>query len=193
MHCTDLLLVGFGQLNQQIAKRALGWQVLAMRRTPGPNVLVQDARQPWQTPITAKVVVVAVSADERTPQGYSESYLAVAKQIKAAINSGVLTTQSLIWVSSTRVIGKATGDIDDHTLAQPADDAGQVLAECEQVVGQMNCQTTVARLTGIYGTNRQWMLRQWQAGKLHGDGVLTNRIEEGDAARALLFLSLIHI
>lgn len=192
MRCTDLLLVGFGQLNQQIAKQALGWQVLAMRRTPGPGVLVQDARQPWQTAIKAKVVMVAVSADERTPQGYADSYLAVAKQIKAAIDQGVLIAQSVIWVSSTRVIGNASGYIDDHTQAQPSDEAGKVLADCEAVVGQMGCATTVARLTGIYGMQRQWMLRQWQAGKLHGDGTLTNRIEESDAARALLFIAQQH-
>ncbi|WP_119395278.1 Rossmann-fold NAD(P)-binding domain-containing protein [Salinibius halmophilus] len=191
MHSTDYLFIGFGALNQNVAAllKQTGRTTLGIRRRQQTGALVLDASLPWTETVHCKVAVVAVSADERTPDGYRASYQAVAEQVSSALLQGKLVANALIWVSSTRVLGAATGNIDDETAAQPNDEAGEVLAHCEQIVADMPITTTVARLTGIYGTGRQWMLRQWREGKLHGDGTLTNRIEATDAARALALIA----
>lgn len=187
MQQTDVLLLGYGRLNQAVASqlKQRGLSTLGMRRTPMSGVLVQDARQPWQQPLRVRAVVIAVSADERSPQGYRDSYLRVAQQIADAMRQGLLQTQAVVWISSTRVLAASEGLIEDDHPATPNDEQGEVLAQCERIIAQLDCRSSCLRLSGIYGPDRQWMLRLWRQGQLSGECQLTNRIHIDDASRAI--------
>jgi nucleoside-diphosphate-sugar epimerase len=69
----------------------------------------------------------------------------------------------LIFASSTSVYAQRQGEIvDESSPADPAHEKGQILREAEELVLSYN--GIVARLGGIYGPGRSFLLRRFRAG-----------------------------
>lgn len=97
-----------------------------------------------------------------------------------------------LYTSSTSVYPQVNGEIVDETsFADPDRDTGRLLREAENIA--LNAQGSVARLAGIYGPGRSFVLKNLLEGKAaiegnHGQGRILNQIHADDAAAALVHL-----
>ncbi len=97
-----------------------------------------------------------------------------------------------LYTSSTSVYPQADGEtVDETTPAEPDRDTGRLLREAENLALAAN--GTVARLAGIYGPGRSFLLKNLLEGKAaiegnEGQGRLLNQIHAQDAATALAHL-----
>jgi nucleoside-diphosphate-sugar epimerase len=98
---------------------------------------------------------------------------------------------SLLFTSSTSVYAQNRGEIVDETSpAAPAHERGRILREAEELVLSHNGM--VARLGGIYGPGRSFLLRKFLAGEavLAGAGDrFINEAHRDDIAAALFLLA----
>ena len=93
----------------------------------------------------------------------------------------------LILTSSTSVYGQTDGSvIDESSPAEPRAETGRILLEAEEFV--LGAGGSVARLAGIYGPGRSFLLRRFLEGAARIDGRWINQIHRDDAASALAFL-----
>jgi shikimate kinase/nucleoside-diphosphate-sugar epimerase len=97
-----------------------------------------------------------------------------------------------LYTSSTSVYPQADGEIvDEASFADPDRDTGRLLREAENIA--LNAQGAVARLAGIYGPGRSFVLKNLLEGKAAiegnlGQGRILNQIHADDAASALVHL-----
>jgi shikimate kinase/nucleoside-diphosphate-sugar epimerase len=97
-----------------------------------------------------------------------------------------------LYTSSTSVYPQTDGEIVDETsFADPDRDTGRLLREAENIA--LNAKGAVARLAGIYGPGRSFVLKNLLEGKAaiegnHGQGRILNQIHADDAASALVHL-----
>lgn len=92
-----------------------------------------------------------------------------------------------IFTSSTSVYGQTDGDVvDERSLAEPGAETGKILRETEEYSLQHG--GSVARLAGIYGPGRSFLLRRFLEGEAQIDGRWINQVHREDAAAALAFL-----
>lgn len=106
----------------------------------------------------------------------------------------VLAPGRLVFASSTSVYGQTDGSVvDEGSPAAPSIETGSVLLEAE--VAALAAGGTVARLAGIYGPGRSYLLKRYLSGEAAIDagvagagGRWLNQIHRDDAASALAFL-----
>lgn len=195
---SQVLLAGVGDLNRRVARRLLdiGTAVTGFRRS------VEDPRlgfrqqsldlseQPW--PDTgAEAIVVALSAPERTSDGYYRGYVAPIEQLGRSLQHWQRLPQRILVVGSSRVYGVDDGrELTEDSPIEPADWAGERLADMEAAVDALPVQSCVARLSGIYGPGRDWLKRMAVAATERPPerNHWTNRIHIEDAAAALVHL-----
>ena len=96
----------------------------------------------------------------------------------------------LLFTSSTSVYAQRDGSwVTESDLAEPLHDSGRILRETEQLV--LGRGGVVARLAGIYGPGRSFLLKQFLAGEAvidpEGDRFI-NQIHRDDIAAALFLL-----
>lgn len=194
-----LLCAGVGQLNQRLAKlwAANGGDLLGYRRSAPDASLgfhqrsVDLTTETWPDP-SADIIVIAVSAQQRTLEHYRQTYTGTVQQLSRSLSEWTRRPSRVLVVSSTRVYGEGNGSrIDDAATAQTEDPYGQCLLEMEKVVHDLPCESAVVRLSGIYGPGRDWLYRQAlkpENDELHNDK-WTNRIHIDDAAAAILHIA----
>lgn len=97
-----------------------------------------------------------------------------------------------LYTSSTSVYPQISGEtVDESSSAEPDRDTGRLLREAENLA--LNAGGAVARLAGIYGPGRSFVLKNLLEGKAaiegnDGQGRLLNQIHADDAAAALVHL-----
>ena len=95
-----------------------------------------------------------------------------------------------LFTSSTSVYPQVNGELVSEESATDLErETGNILLESEQII--LNAHGTVARLAGVYGNGRSYLLRRFLAGEaaMEEDGSrLLNHTHHEDAARAILFL-----
>ncbi len=97
-----------------------------------------------------------------------------------------------LYTSSTSVYPQANGElVDEDSMAEPMRDTGGLLREAEKIALAAN--GAVARLAGIYGPGRSFILKNLLEGKAviegnRGHGRLLNQIHAEDAASALVHI-----
>ena len=98
--------------------------------------------------------------------------------------------QHLFFISSTRVYGQVTDKfLSESTNPQPSDYGGRALLEAEKCLENLLFKSTILRLSGIYGDDRQHMLRiASDIKKWPPEDRWTNRIHEEDAVSFIGFL-----
>ncbi|WP_108124028.1 NAD-dependent epimerase/dehydratase family protein [Saccharospirillum mangrovi] len=194
------LLAGVGDLNRRVVRRFLerGKQVVGFRRRAADPSLgfeqqsLDLATQRWPD-VGAAGIVVALSAGERTPEGYRRAYVEPIQQLAASLAHWSQPPKRVVVVSSTRVYGADDGrDMDETSPPEPTDWAGELLLEMEALVADLPVPTVVARLSGLYGPGRDWLRRQARKADVEppARNHWTNRIHIDDAAAALVHLML---
>lgn len=98
--------------------------------------------------------------------------------------------QHLFFVSSTSVYGDNNDQfIDEFSETSPKNFRGTILLEAENLLNTVKFNSTVLRLSGIYGSGRNYMIKLSQdAESWPKVDRWTNRINEDDAANFIIFL-----
>jgi len=132
------------------------------------------------------VVIQCASSGGGDAEEYRRIYLDGARNLLHAFPSA-----RLLFTSSTSVYAQQHGDIVDETSpANPAHEKGQILREAEELVLSHNGM--VARLGGIYGPGRSFLLRKFLAGEAvldNADDRFINQAHRDDIAAALFLLA----
>lgn len=132
------------------------------------------------------VVVQCASTGGGGADEYRRVYLEGARNLLHAFSSA-----RLIFTSSTSVYAQRQGEIVDETSpADPAHEKGQVLRETEELV--LSHDGIVARLGGIYGPGRSFLVRRFLAGGAvleEEDDRFINQAHRDDIASGLVVLA----
>jgi nucleoside-diphosphate-sugar epimerase len=193
-----LVLAGIGDLNKRVARRwaASGGDVVAMRKGLVDSALTVDqipidlATQQWPD-LSADYMVVALSAKTRSLEGYQQAYLEPLKLLRLSMADWSTLPKRIIVVSSTRVFGENGAEIiTDTSQASSLDPYADILLNMEDIVESLPTSTCIARLSGIYSRDRDWLIRMARRAdqELPKTNHWTNRIHVEDAASALIHL-----
>jgi nucleoside-diphosphate-sugar epimerase len=132
------------------------------------------------------VVVQCASTGGGDADEYRRVYLKGARNLLHAFPSA-----RLIFTSSTSVYAQRQGEIVDETSpADPAHEKGRILREAEELV--LSHDGIVARLGGIYGPSRSFLLRKVLAGGAildEGGERFVNQVHRDDIASGLFLLA----
>lgn len=202
-----VLFIGCGDIGVRTIQRlecsqgGLVWQALAMRRHPErlpPNIssVAVDLRD---TEALAGLlvshcfdaIVVTLTADQMTDQGYADTYVAGAKALQSAIVQSGQPPGLVIWVSSTGVYHQSNGEwVDELSETNPSSFRGKRLLEAEQVIQQLAVSSVVVRFSGIYGPGRSRLISQVRQGVIASAVPVhwANRIHSEDCAGVLAHL-----
>ncbi len=195
-----ILMAGCGALGQRIGL-ALAEQhhVFGMRRhasrVPLPLTPVQaDLNAPdelvTQLP-QADVVVVCLTPDQYDAEGYERTFIHGLNNLLQILESSPTPPVRVFFVSSTAVYGQSDGQwVHESSPTEPGRYNGQILVRAEQRLAQSPLQTTVVRLSGIYGQGRGSMLSKITNGEVapNPNSGYTNRIHEDDAVGSICHL-----
>jgi nucleoside-diphosphate-sugar epimerase len=201
------LFVGCGDIgvrtiqSLECSQDGLVWQALAMRRHPerlSPNISSvavdlkdTEALAGLLASRSFDAIVVTLTADQMTDQGYVDTYVAGAQALQSAIVQSGQSPGLVIWVSSTGVYHQSNGEwVDELSETNPSSFRGKRLLEAEQVIQQLPVPSVVVRLSGIYGPGRSRLISQVRQGVVVPAVPVhwTNRIHSEDCAGVLTHL-----
>lgn len=129
-------------------------------------------------------VIHCASSSRGGAEMYQSVYVNGMRHLAAAFPGAFL-----LYTSSTSVYPQVQGEtVDEDSPAEPDRETGRLLREAENVALQAG--GAVARLAGIYGPGRSFILKNLLEGKAaiegnEGQGRLLNQIHADDAATAL--------
>jgi nucleoside-diphosphate-sugar epimerase len=195
-----ILIAGCGYVGRATADllHKRGWKVEGW--TASPQSAAQLAAKPYAVhavDITISgavsavreefdVVIQCASSGGGEPEKYRRIYLEGARNLLH-----VFPGSRLLFTSSTSVYAQQHGDIVDETSpANPSHEKGQILREAEELVLSHN--GIVARLGGIYGPGRSFLLRTFLAGDAvldQKDDRLINQVHRDDIVSAIFLLT----
>lgn len=202
----QVLIIGCGDLGSTVASRLVQQhlQVTGVKRhtaeIPGVAVITADVTQPASliplTRLTPQIILYCVAAGGQTDVQYQAHYV---DGLKHVLDTQAANTQlkHVFFVTSTRVYGQQTDQLLDETVAAiPNDFGGERLLQGEQLLTalangnypQSSYQSTVLRLSGIYGPGRLRMIRLAETGQWPAQDSWSNRIHCDDAAAFITFL-----
>lgn len=192
MENRHLLLIGQGYVGREIVNMARenGWAVTGVSRS-GSNgsekgdVSDLESMQQLSQRVKPTHVVHCASASGGGVEGYERVYRDGCKNL-----TEVFPEAEILFTSSTSVYAQVDGSVvDEESETAPQSVTGKLMLEAEQAV--LKAGGKVARLAGIYGDGRSYLLRRFFAGDavIEGDGKrYVNYIHQKDAASACLFL-----
>jgi nucleoside-diphosphate-sugar epimerase len=196
-----ILIVGCGDLGGTVATQlsAMNIQVTGVRRSDaaisGVEIIQADITDVSSLevlkPIQPDILIYCVAANGQTDEQYKANYVDGLRNVLATQLENP-SLKHVFFVSSTRVYGQKTdGLLDESMPAIAADFGGERLLEAEALLNNLSCNTTVLRLSGIYGAGRLRMInlakssQNWPA-----QNSWSNRIHKDDAAAFMVFLVL---
>ncbi len=132
------------------------------------------------------VVLQCASSRGGDAEKYRRVYLEGARNLIQAV-----PTAALLFTSSTSVYAQNQGDVvDENSPANPVHEKGQILREAEELV--LAHRGIVARLGGIYGPGRSFLLRKFLAREAvldYLDDHFINQAHRDDIVSALFHLA----
>ncbi len=202
-----VLIAGCGFVGERAADllHAAGHEVIGLTHSPESAARLA-AMKPWcieSCDISHRDAVIALAAKidpasidavihcASSSRGGAEMYQAVYVDGMRHLVSA-FPKAFLCYTSSTSVYPQVNGEtVDESSPAEPDRDTGRLLREAETIA--LNAGGAVARLAGIYGPGRSFVLKNLLEGKAaiegnHGQGRLLNQIHADDAAAALAHL-----
>jgi nucleoside-diphosphate-sugar epimerase len=208
------LIAGFGDLGREIADNMqadpdlAGEAVLALRRNiPKPELKAAKTNSPnlsWlqadlldlkslhKLPTGITHVVFCATPDQRDEASYQATYVQGLRNLLQALKDTGNAQTRVLFVSSTAVYGaEQTGWLDETSATEPSGFNGRVLLEAERELTQQWADPLILRLSGIYGPNRVFLLKQLLTGATSvpaSDAYWANRIHVTDAALAVIHL-----
>lgn len=190
-----IVVIGAGFVGAPLCRllAAGGHEVIGVTKGGGDGSLAGDVadRASVEALGAADVVVHCASSGRGGDRvgRYRAVYLQGCRNIVAAMAPG-----RLVFVSSSSVYGQTDGSrVDERAVTEPATQTGRVLLEAERVV--IDAGGAVARLAGIYGPGRSYLLKKYLEGTAQIDGESpdapgrwVNQVHRDDAAGALAAL-----
>ena len=187
------------------------WQTLAMRRKPSALPSDIEAIQgdlcdsenflSILDNSNVDVIVVTLTPDSISDQGYLDSYVNGANVLKSTIKKLSYRPQLIIWVSSTGVYGQSCGEwVDESSVTSPKSYRGKRLLEAENLVKSISkelvtnnstlIKSVIVRFSGIYGPGRVRLLNQIKKGNIASKHPVswTNRIHVVDCAGIIIHI-----
>lgn len=196
----SVLIVGCGDLGSAVAVllHQAGHQVVGVRKSAQPLPLKMQTVQLDITSPTAvsaveffkpEIILYCVAATAQDDENYYQHYVLGLQHVLAAqaINPNL---KHVFFVSSTRVYGQQTDELlDEATPAKANDFGGYRLLEAEQELKNINCSSTVLRLSGIYGPGRLYLVNMAKdPARWPHHNQYSNRIHRDDAAGFIAYL-----
>jgi nucleoside-diphosphate-sugar epimerase len=198
-----VMIVGCGDLGGEVASQLakIGIQVIGVKRSAtqlaGVSIIQADVTAPATlhqlNEIQPEILIYCVAANGQTDEQYQAAYVDGLRNVLATQLKNT-ALKHVFFVSSTRVYGQETDVLLDETVeALPADFGGKRLLEGESLLKNLPCNSTILRLSGIYGAGRLRMINLAAALKTFPENwpaqnSWTNRIHRDDAAAFLVFL-----
>jgi nucleoside-diphosphate-sugar epimerase len=190
---SELLIVGYGQLGENIAELAPHWplsgRVLGLSRSPRRASLTADvthketlllAREACPRPLA-----IVYCASPRS-QNYDDIYVRGVENVIT-----VWPEARLLLVSSTAVYGTTSlTTLDESSPIEPKTQTELAIAEGEKRVLAARADNWVVRPSGIYGPGRTSLLVRLLESPLSAEesARISNRIHQRDLARVILTL-----
>lgn len=196
----SVVIAGCGDLGTETGLRlaSLGHRVIGLRRSAQklPSEIEGQAIDlSFEVPTLpgdTTIVVIAMSPDERSVDGYRAAYVKSVLNIVAAIRNDCAAPPRVLYVSSTAVYGIDDGSwVDESTPAHPSSPTAIVLLEAEETLLRHMPEATILRLGGLYGPGRTREIDRIRQGvaKISREPEFTSRIHRDDAAAAIVHLT----
>ncbi|ROQ38480.1 nucleoside-diphosphate-sugar epimerase [Frondihabitans sp. PhB188] len=194
-----ILIAGAGDLGTEVGLRfvAQGEHVVAVRRRADllpaalDSVSLDLRSDRLVVPPDTTVIVVALTAGERSPEAYRATYVDGLAAVLDAVDASEADPRILL-VSSTAVYGVDDGsEVTEATEALPSTPTAEVLLEAEVLLNRRAAHPVVVRVGGIYGPGREFLIDQVRSGasSVPEASPFTNRIHRDDIAAALVHLA----
>lgn len=188
------VLLGCGDLGTRVGEtlHGAGHEVIGVRRNvsalpPFVRGVAADLASGPVPDLPADLLVITMTPDRRDATGYRTTYVeGVRRGLEAVLRAR--TPRRAVLVSSTSVYGDLEGDLDETTEIAPQADRAQILLESERLFHDALPHGTVLRLSGLYGTPGNRLVRRVREGANADPGRWTNRIHREDAAGAITHL-----
>ena len=194
----NILIVGCGAVGGQLAHNLAqqGHTVTGIKRSPRTNnadsAVRMVAADISQASTLTKIandfdrLVFAVSTDGRTEASYKSVY-------QAGLDNVLAKFPNIPWlfVSSTSVYAQNQGEwVDEQAVAEPILLNSQLIRAAEQKITAANPSNIVVRFSGIYGSERRYLLdKAAQTPAIQQTpAYYTNRIHQDDCVGVLAFL-----
>lgn len=197
--CGDIAVRAIAQL--QNLQPDSDWQPLGMRRnvTKLPasiNAVAGDVRdgvylQDILNSQNIDVLVVTLTPNQMSDEGYRDSYVVAAQSIESAVKACKQPPRLIVWVSSTGVYGQNSGEwVNESTETNPVSFRGKRLLEAENVISSLPMISVIVRFSGIYGPGRNRLVNQITKGEPVPEQPVswTNRIHSEDCAGVIVHL-----
>lgn len=194
-----LLVIGCGKLGQKLGllakKTPLDLLGFKRKKITSTNIRIEQ-QDIFDKSFFDKVkihspdfILYSLSADEQLEKSYRRNYVEGLKQVIKSIKY-INNFQHLFFVSSTSVYGDNNDQfIDEFSETSPKNFRGTILLEAENLLNTVKFNSTILRLSGIYGSGRNYMIKLSQdAESWPKVDRWTNRINEDDAANFIIFL-----
>lgn len=194
-----LLVIGCGKLGQKLGllakKTPLDLLGFKRKKITSTNIRIEQ-QDIFDKSFFDKVkiyspdfILYSLSADEQSEKSYRKNYVDGLKQVIKSIKY-INNFQHLFFVSSTSVYGDNNDQfIDEFSETSPKNFRGTILLEAENLLNTVKFNSTILRLSGIYGSGRNYMIKLSQdAESWPKVDRWTNRINEDDAANFIIFL-----
>lgn len=194
-----LLVIGCGKLGQKLGllakKTPLDLLGFKRKKITSTNIRIEQ-QDIFDKSFFDKVkihspdfILYSLSADEQSEKSYRRNYVEGLKQVIKSIKY-INNFQHLFFVSSTSVYGDNNDQfIDEFSETSPKNFRGTILLEAENLFNTVKFNSTILRLSGIYGSGRNYMIKLSQdAESWPKVDRWTNRINEDDAANFIIFL-----
>jgi nucleoside-diphosphate-sugar epimerase len=192
-----VLQIGCGGLGTLIAQETLthGHELTIVRRSKqavpaGAQVLYLDvvAGESLSALAELQPEILLYCLAPVEGQSYQQTYVQGLKNVLAHVPRTAL--RHVFFISSTGIYGENQGEqIDDNSPVVISNAEGQVMLDAEQLLDDLPCGHTALRVSGIYGPQRLYLLRAVQdKARWPQQTHWTNRIHEGDVARAVVHL-----
>jgi len=194
-----LLVIGCGKLGQKLGllakKTPLDLLGFKRKKITSTNIRIEQ-QDIFDKSFFDKVkihspdfILYSLSADEQSEKSYRRNYVEGLKQVIKSIKY-INNFQHLFFVSSTSVYGDNNDQfIDEFSETSPKNFRGTILLEAENLLNTVKFNSTVLRLSGIYGSGRNYMIKLSQDSESWPKvDRWKNRINEDDAANFIIFL-----
>ena len=195
-----LIIIGCGKIGQAagIALSELPLEVVGIRRSLSKenlpfkmfplDIFSADFENQIKI-INPNFAIYCISSDNQTEKSYQKNYVDGLKLTIKILNK-IENFQHLFFTSSTRVYGQISDNfLSELESPKPADSGGKILFAAEKSLKNVNFNTTILRLSGIYGDKRRHMLElasdlsRWPT-----EDRWTNRIHEEDVVSFIYYL-----
>ncbi|MBX2859260.1 MAG: sugar nucleotide-binding protein, partial [Cellvibrionaceae bacterium] len=193
-----LLCIGFGDLATRYAPHFAqhNCEIYALARSPKPAPPSINLLQADLTSKAAQHLMLAHNFDAAiitlTPDAYDEAaYIsAYVDNMNYLINfwQNEQAPKFVVFVSSTAVYDQCDEEwVDEYSATTPLKHNGRQMLAAEQILTQSPLPHCIVRFSGIYGENRQYLVRQVK-NRIRGGAQFGNRIHADDCAGILHFI-----